>query len=178
MAQVQKALFLVAKQGSFALRAAPIPRPGPGEVLLKQAAIGLNPVDAKIQALGFFIKEYPAILGLDLAGTVEEVGEGVTNVKKGDRVQVHPSLSPLPHTLTPYLGCLRARLVSMITARTSSMPLAMPHQPQRYCPTTACPQLTLMHPHRYPPACHSTKQRQSRSPSPQPPSHFTIRKER
>ena len=86
MSQLQKALYLVAKQGSFALKSAPIPRPGPGEILIKQAAVGLNPIDAKIQSLGFFLKEYPAILGLDLAGTVEEVGEGVTNVKKGDRV--------------------------------------------------------------------------------------------
>ncbi|EPT05363.1 hypothetical protein FOMPIDRAFT_1021609 [Fomitopsis schrenkii] len=86
MSQLQKALYLVAKHGSFSLKSASIPHPGPGEILLKQAAIGLNPVDEGIQSLGYFIKEYPAILGLDLAGIVEEVGEGVTNVKKGDRV--------------------------------------------------------------------------------------------
>ena len=86
MSQLQKALYLVAKQGSFALGSAPIPHPGPGEILIKQAAAGLNPIDMKIQTVGLFIKDYPAILGLDLAGTVEEVGEGVTNVRKGDRV--------------------------------------------------------------------------------------------
>lgn len=85
MAQ-QQALFLTAKQGHFAVQAAPIPKPGPGEILLKVQSAALNPIDWKIQAFGIFLKNYPAIIGIDLAGTVEEVGEGVTNFKKGDRV--------------------------------------------------------------------------------------------
>ena len=49
-------------------------------------ACALNPVDWKIQSYGIFIEEYPAILGVDLAGVVEEVGDGVENLKRGDRV--------------------------------------------------------------------------------------------
>ncbi|KZT64849.1 GroES-like protein [Daedalea quercina L-15889] len=82
----QKVLYLKSKQGAFEVATAPVPKPGSGEVLIKVQATALNPVDWKIQVLGLFIEEFPAILGGDAAGIVEEVGEGVTNLKKGDRV--------------------------------------------------------------------------------------------
>ncbi|KAH9834074.1 chaperonin 10-like protein [Rhodofomes roseus] len=82
----QKAVWLKAKQGSFEVGPAPIPKPGEGEVLIKVHSTALNPVDWKIQAWGFLIDNYPAILGGDAAGIVEEVGPGVVNLKKGDRV--------------------------------------------------------------------------------------------
>ncbi|EJD07075.1 GroES-like protein [Fomitiporia mediterranea MF3/22] len=82
----QKALFLEAAQGEFRVRQTSIPKPGPGELLVKIHATALNPVDWKIQAYNYFITEYPAILGTDSAGTVEAVGEGVQNFAKGDRV--------------------------------------------------------------------------------------------
>ncbi|RDX56944.1 GroES-like protein [Lentinus brumalis] len=82
----QKALVLQAKQGEFALKTRDVPQPGPGDVLVKNVAVGLNPVDWKIQTWGLFVEKYPAILGLDAAGVVEAVGEGVTSLTKGDRV--------------------------------------------------------------------------------------------
>ena len=43
----------------------------------------------KIQDNGIFIKKWPTVLGCDIAGDVIEVGENVTNVKKGDRVAAY-----------------------------------------------------------------------------------------
>ncbi|KII90648.1 hypothetical protein PLICRDRAFT_39221 [Plicaturopsis crispa FD-325 SS-3] len=86
MATQQKALWLKSKQGSFEVGDKDIPKPGPGEILVKIHATALNPVDWKIQASGRFYDKYPAVLGLDSAGTVEEVGEGVSIFKQGDRV--------------------------------------------------------------------------------------------
>lgn len=67
----------------------PAPKPGPEEVLVKVAAAGLNQLDEKIR-LGDFkqILPYrvPFILGHDLAGTVLEVGSGITKFSVGDMV--------------------------------------------------------------------------------------------
>ncbi|CCM00612.1 uncharacterized protein FIBRA_02648 [Fibroporia radiculosa] len=91
----QKALYLTVAKGPFAVDTAPIPKPGPGQALIKIHATALNPVDWKIQAYDFFVKQYPTILGEDLAGTVEELGEGVTNLKLGDRVIAEASMGSL-----------------------------------------------------------------------------------
>ena len=82
----QKALFLDAKFGNFSVDTAPIPKPGSGEILVKIKTAALNPVDWKVQKYDFPVEKYPAILGTDIAGDVEEVGEGVTEFQKGDRV--------------------------------------------------------------------------------------------
>lgn len=84
----QKALFVVEPKSEYAVKDAPILEPGPGEVSVEIRATALNPVDWKIQAFNFFITEYPAILGTDAAGVIHKVGEGVTNVKVGDKVYV------------------------------------------------------------------------------------------
>ncbi|KZP06130.1 GroES-like protein, partial [Athelia psychrophila] len=89
----QKALFLLEKFGDFAVRSTSIPTPGPGELLIKNGAAALNPVDWKIQKYGFAVETFPAIIGLDFAGTVEAVGEGVTAFKKGDSVVAAPTLT-------------------------------------------------------------------------------------
>lgn len=68
------------------------PTPGPGEVLVKVHAAGLNPVDYKTGTNGNPNWSYPHILGLDAAGTIESVGEGVTEWSKGDRVLFHGDL--------------------------------------------------------------------------------------
>jgi NADPH:quinone reductase-like Zn-dependent oxidoreductase len=64
------------------------PQPGKGEVLVKIAASGVNPLDLKIAAgqASHARQSLPAILGIDLAGTVEAVGEGVTGFRPGDEV--------------------------------------------------------------------------------------------
>jgi len=61
-------------------------KPRKGELLVKTHAVATNPVDWKIQKYGIFVNAFPFVLGSDIAGTVEEVGEEETSFKKGDRV--------------------------------------------------------------------------------------------
>ena len=81
----QKALVLDAKLGNFTVETIPVPKPGRGEILVKVKAAGLNPADWKAHK-GYVPVNFPAILGADVSGDVEELGEGVTDFKKGDRV--------------------------------------------------------------------------------------------
>jgi NADPH:quinone reductase-like Zn-dependent oxidoreductase len=65
------------------------PRPGPGEVLVRVRAAGVNPIDWKIRAghlQQFMPLDLPHIPGIDLAGTVEEVGPDVEALAAGDEV--------------------------------------------------------------------------------------------
>lgn len=59
--------------------------PGPGEVRLRHTAVGLNFVDTYHRS-GAYPLPLPSGLGSEAAGVVEAVGDGVTNVKEGDRV--------------------------------------------------------------------------------------------
>ncbi|MFF5783444.1 NADP-dependent oxidoreductase [Streptomyces sp. NPDC012693] len=66
-----------------------VPEPGPGEVRVKIAAVGLNPVDWKRRygwVEEFYPTTFPAVPGLEFAGTVDKVGEGVTEPAVGDEV--------------------------------------------------------------------------------------------
>ena len=71
----QQAFFLESKFGQFSVRKTGIPKPGPGELLVKLEASALNPLDWKIQAYGLFVEKYPAVLGFDAAGVVVEIGD-------------------------------------------------------------------------------------------------------
>ena len=82
----QKALLLDAKFGKLGVDTIPVPKPGPGDILVKVQAAALNPVDWKIQKYGIMFETFPAVVGSDIAGDVEELGEGVTDFQKGDRV--------------------------------------------------------------------------------------------
>ena len=64
------------------------PRIKPGHVLIRVKATSVNPVDYKLRAGNFpqITPEFPAILHGDIAGIVEEVGDGVTEFKIGDEV--------------------------------------------------------------------------------------------
>ena len=70
------------------------PEPGPADVIIKVAATALNRLDI-VQRAGWFQLPgftYPHIPGMDIAGSVVAVGEGVTEWQNGDRVIVDPSL--------------------------------------------------------------------------------------
>jgi NADPH:quinone reductase len=69
------------------------PKPSADQVLIKVHAVGLNPVDYKFAQWGHSQWQYPFILGLDVAGTIEEIGANVTGWNIGDRVYYHGDLS-------------------------------------------------------------------------------------
>ncbi|MDP5313176.1 MULTISPECIES: NADP-dependent oxidoreductase [Streptomyces] len=65
------------------------PHAGPGRIRVAVRAAGVNPVDWRVregQVLGAHPTELPAGVGLDAAGIVDEIGEGVDGVEVGDRV--------------------------------------------------------------------------------------------
>jgi len=62
-----------------------LPNPAPGEVRVRHNAIGLNFIDT-YQRSGLYPVQLPCGLGLEAAGVVEELGEGVMNLKPGDRI--------------------------------------------------------------------------------------------
>jgi NADPH2:quinone reductase len=63
----------------------PAPSPGPGEVLIKAEAIGVNFVDTYFRS-GSYPHKLPFVLGAEVAGRIEVLGEGVTALRVGDRV--------------------------------------------------------------------------------------------
>src|SRR5512132_1408107 len=71
------------------LQEVPDPKPGRGEVLVALRAIGVNPFETYMRAGTYAIKpQLPWTPGVDGAGIVESVADGVTTFKKGDRVYV------------------------------------------------------------------------------------------
>mgnify|MGYP002759538223 FL=1 len=64
------------------------PAAGPGQVLIRVVASGVNPIDDKIRTgvAPYAMPDLPAILGTDVSGVVEAVGPGVTRFKQGDDV--------------------------------------------------------------------------------------------
>lgn len=67
----------------------PAPRPGPGQVLVRNHAVGVNPVDTYLRAnIDNRGPALPYTPGSDTAGVVEAVGAGVSGVTAGDRVYV------------------------------------------------------------------------------------------
>ena len=85
---MMNAAVLDAYGNPFRIASVARPEPGPGQVLVKIKASGLNPLDAKIREgqAAHARHPLPAILGIDLAGTVEAVGPGVTAFRPGDDV--------------------------------------------------------------------------------------------
>lgn len=84
-----RAAYLTARGRPLEIKEAPYTRPADNEIVIRNRAVALNPVDCYMQAMGdsFFpwIK-IPSIIGVDLAGEVVEVGSGVTRLQPGDRV--------------------------------------------------------------------------------------------
>ncbi|WP_236778405.1 alcohol dehydrogenase catalytic domain-containing protein [Pseudalgibacter alginicilyticus] len=85
-----------------------IPTLKSGEVLIKISASSVNTVDTMIRSMGKdlpFAPATPAILGMDLAGTIEKIGENVSEFSVGDEVYgCVGGLANLQGTLTEYVA--------------------------------------------------------------------------
>ncbi|GAM90375.1 hypothetical protein ANO11243_084180 [Dothideomycetidae sp. 11243] len=70
-------------QGERPLKVGPaeMPKAGPGQLVIRNHAVAINPLDWRVQDWGLFVQSYPV-----LAGEVVEVGQGVQDFEKGDRV--------------------------------------------------------------------------------------------
>ncbi|KJZ65072.1 zinc-dependent alcohol dehydrogenase family protein [Pseudomonas fluorescens] len=83
-----RALIVDSANGPLRLASIQRPVPGAGEVLVRIKASGVNPLDGKIRSgqAAHARQPLPAILGIDLAGTVAALGEGVSGWLLGDEV--------------------------------------------------------------------------------------------
>jgi len=87
----QRAVLIRAYGGADAAQVSEIqtPKPGPGEVLVRVRAAGINGIDWKVRE-GYlrdaFPLQLPAVLGIELAGVVEAIGPGTSRLRVGDRV--------------------------------------------------------------------------------------------
>ena len=96
----------------------PTPRPGIGEALVKVEAIGLNYIDV-YHRTGLYPGALPFTPGLEAAGVAEAVGEGVKEVKVGDRV----AYSGVPGSYAEYVAAPERQLVGLpegVDARTGA----------------------------------------------------------
>ncbi|KAI1775395.1 zinc-binding oxidoreductase [Hypoxylon cercidicola] len=85
----QAAWLPAAKTKPFQVGDAPYTHPGPGEIVVRNGAVAINPFDWVVQVIGPVLAgyiTYPFVLGTDVAGTVVEIGPGVERFRLGDRV--------------------------------------------------------------------------------------------
>jgi NADPH:quinone reductase-like Zn-dependent oxidoreductase len=89
---VNTAAWIKGKHARLEMGPAPYTRPGNDQIVVRNHAVGVNPLDWIIQADGnltYRWLDYPAVLGSDVAGEVVEVGKAVTRFRAGDRVLGH-----------------------------------------------------------------------------------------
>jgi L-iditol 2-dehydrogenase len=78
---------------SIEIQERPMPEPGPGQAVIRVEAVGVCGSDVayyRYGKIGPFVVDGPFILGHEVSGEVTSVGEGVDNVRVGDRVAVEP----------------------------------------------------------------------------------------
>ncbi|KAH6838614.1 chaperonin 10-like protein [Chaetomium sp. MPI-CAGE-AT-0009] len=112
------AALLPAAGSKLVVEERPIPSPGPDEILVRNHAIALNPIDWKRVDYNIAIPSYPAVLGSDVSGVVAAVGSNVTSFQPGDRtytVLLASSAAKLPDTLSFKEGAAVATAVGTMT---------------------------------------------------------------
>ncbi|KAI1342725.1 zinc-binding oxidoreductase CipB [Xylariaceae sp. FL0016] len=86
MASNTAAWIMAPKAKPLEIKPAPMGVPGQSQILVKNHAVSINPIDGKLQSMALYPLSYPTILGQDVAGEVVAVGPGVTRFKPGARV--------------------------------------------------------------------------------------------
>jgi NADPH2:quinone reductase len=80
--------------------------PGPGEARVRHTVIGLNFTDIHFRTGRYPLPHFPHVIGMEAAGVVEAVGEGVTEVRQGDRV-AYASEKPRAYTEVTVMPVMR-----------------------------------------------------------------------
>jgi 2-desacetyl-2-hydroxyethyl bacteriochlorophyllide A dehydrogenase len=83
---------VIERPGTIGVRDVPDPRATPGMLVVEIGAAGICGTDLHILKGEFALARYPCVPGHEFAGTVVEVGSGVTGYRIGDRVGVDPSI--------------------------------------------------------------------------------------
>jgi NADPH:quinone reductase len=127
-----KALVLEQFGADFAMREIPRPVPSAGQVRIKIAASGVNPLDTKIRGgtAGHANVTLPAVLGMDLAGIIDQLGDGVSGFVVGDKVYgMTGGVGPHQGSLAEYAAVdanLIARMPSTLSmVEAAALPLAV-----------------------------------------------------
>ncbi|MBW8481592.1 NADP-dependent oxidoreductase [Actinomadura parmotrematis] len=128
-----RAIAVTEYGGTPSLMTVDKPAPGPGEVLVKIVAAGLNPFDWKV-ADGMLKDSvdapFPLVMGIDGAGVVEEAGEGVTRLRAGEPVYgaffgVAKGLGTYAeYTVVPADGAIAKMPDGMIYTQAAAVPTA------------------------------------------------------
>ena len=132
MSETFPALVVQEPGGAFVVERWPRPQPAAGQVLIKIHVSGVNPLDTKIRAgqAAHARQPLPAVLGLDGAGTIVAVGEGVDGLREGHEVYgMLGGVGGHPGTLAE-LVCVDAQLVarvpcSLSMAEAAALPLGV-----------------------------------------------------
>jgi len=137
MSSNRAAWLMEAKAKPFEIKESEKGSPAENQILVKNAAIAINPIDWKLQELAVYPLKYPTILGQDVAGEVVEVGSGVNRFKVGDRVLGHAlgllSSDPAQTAFQEY--------TILTTNMTSHIPSSMSYEQASVLPlglSTAC----------------------------------------
>ena len=124
-----RAYVVESANGPFREKEIERPRPSHGQVLIRIHASGINPLDTKIRAgqAGHAQQPRPAVLGLDMAGVIEEVGAGVTTFHPGEKVYgMVGGVGGLQGTLAEYVAADATLLAHKPAALTMRQVVALP----------------------------------------------------
>ncbi|KAF3397196.1 Zinc-binding alcohol dehydrogenase domain-containing protein cipB [Talaromyces pinophilus] len=89
MVSQNRAAVIPAAQLPLKVETVETPTPGPGDILVKNEIIALNPVEVAIAKHDLFHSKYPLIIGTSFGGTVIAIGGGVSDFAVGDKVAVY-----------------------------------------------------------------------------------------